>query len=80
MSAEVDDGWEEDLPDDEEEFFTVACPSCGAQIHEDAPCCPVCGDYVTSGSGRIWEGKPIWYGILAVLGMIALVVALITGF
>jgi hypothetical protein len=80
MDLDAGDWEEEDLPDEEEDYFTVPCPSCGAQIHEDSPCCPICGDYITSSSGTVWQGKPGWYVGLAILGIIALILALLVGF
>ncbi len=41
--------WEYPEPDeneDEDDFETQACPSCGADVYEDAEQCPACGDYV----------------------------------
>lgn len=73
-----DDWSEDDWPDesDEElESITVACPSCGAEIYEDAVSCPVCGEYVTH-SHSVWEGKPWWWVALGIVGIIAVIVIL----
>lgn len=68
---ETDDTWEED------EELTVPCPACGTEIYEDAPQCPVCGEYVTRSSGRVWEGKPVWYILLGLLGILAVTLVLL---
>jgi predicted RNA-binding Zn-ribbon protein involved in translation (DUF1610 family) len=71
-----DSDWDIEIPDDSEEHGTVECPHCGADIYEDAPQCPVCGEYVIRGSGEFWKHKPGWYVLLALLGIIAVIVAL----
>ncbi len=57
--------------DDSDEEPTVPCPNCRALIHEDAPRCPHCGEYVTD------EGPPDihqpWWIILGALAVVYLV-------
>lgn len=73
-----DPDWEEeDFPDDDEESFTITCPACGAAIYEDAPQCPQCGEYVTRGSASVWQGKPVWYILLACLGIVAVIIVML---
>ena len=75
-----DSDWEapEDPDDDDAESLTTICPSCGADVYEDAEQCPACGDYITH-SARAWDGKPLWWVILGVLGIIAFIVMLTRG-
>ncbi len=70
----ADDEWPDD-PDDDAETAVVACPSCGAEIYEEAVSCPVCGDYVTH-SHPVWEGKPMWWVVLGIVGTLAVIAAL----
>jgi len=70
-----DDDWDDDdlddYPEDMDEAGTIPCPNCGAEIYEESPQCPVCGEYVTRRSGRVWDGKPYWYILLGLCGIIA---------
>lgn len=73
-----DDDWDdEEFPDDPEDSGTIDCPSCGAEIYEEAPQCPVCGEYVVRGSSGIWQGKSPAYIVLAALGIAAVILSLI---
>ena len=57
---------------------TDTCPSCGAEIYDDADRCPVCGAWIILQSGgRWWLGWGV-LGFLAVL--VAIIVVLIWGF
>lgn len=83
MSPEFDDrpleDWEypdQDEFDDDDDTATVTCAACGAEIYEDAPQCPVCGEYVTASRGTHWEGRPVWWIALGLLGIIAVIYAL----
>jgi len=73
---EIDDHFDEDWPDDSEEVGTVFCTACGAEIYEDAPMCPVCGEYhpESTSAPRFWNSG-IWRW-LGVLGVIATIMAL----
>jgi len=67
------ESWEDDPAD------LVACPSCGAEIYEESVQCPICGDYVTRGvrSGSLWEGRPIWWIVLGLIGIMAVIAMLV---
>lgn len=65
---ELPDEDEEGYGDDEGESSTVDCPACGAEIYEDSEQCPVCGEYVTH-STSAWDGKPLWWVILGLAGI-----------
>ena len=56
------DDWDDDDPTE-----TVTCPSCHAEIYEDAEQCPACGDYIT----RTTKLPSIWWwtsiGLLAAI-------------
>jgi hypothetical protein len=69
---------DDDLPADEGVPATVPCPSCGADVYEDSEQCPVCGDYIVH-SASMWDGKPLWWVVLGVLG-IAATIAVLTAF
>jgi hypothetical protein len=61
----------------DEENLTETCPSCGEDIYEDAVRCPYCGDYVTfSTRGYPWNRRPMWWVLLALLGIVATVLTL----
>ncbi|REJ89476.1 MAG: hypothetical protein DWQ34_19670 [Planctomycetota bacterium] len=71
--------WECPDPDedaDDELSATVECPNCAAEVYEDAAACPVCGEYVTR-NRTIWDGRPAWWIILGIAGMIALMLFLL---
>ena len=56
------------------------CPECGAEVYEDAERCPSCGSYIIlSSSGSVWQGRPAWWIILGLLGIIAVILALVPG-
>lgn len=57
--------------DDDDETATVQCAACGAEMYDDAPQCPVCGEYVGALRGSLWEGRPGWWIALGLLGIIA---------
>jgi uncharacterized protein (DUF983 family) len=72
-----DDDWEdEEYPDDAEEFGTIECPHCGEEMFEDAPQCPHCGQYLVRETGEFWKDKPLWYIVLALLGIVAVILML----
>jgi len=70
-----EDSWE-DVPDDDDESVTLPCPSCGAEVYEDADICPVCGEFIIR-SSRVWEDRPVWYVVLGLIGIAAVVLALL---
>lgn len=76
---ELGEGWEVDWDeegvdpwDDDAAAETFACDECGAELHEYVEMCPVCGHWVERRSKL--EGKPTWYLLLGVLGVIAVLV------
>ncbi len=81
-----DDDFDDDY-DDDDESETIPCPSCGADIYEDAEACPHCGDYIHHGYSRGWwsfggaldEWSPFWV-LLAMAGVIAVVFSLMMFF
>lgn len=76
---ESDDEFDEDeFPDendDDDSTETVPCPSCGADVYEDAEQCPSCGTYITH-QANLWGGRSMWWIVLAVLGLVATILAL----
>jgi hypothetical protein len=81
MPIEFDDerpleDWEypdSDESNDDDGTATVTCAACGSDIYEDAPQCPVCGEYVTSIGGTVWGGRSGWWIALGLLGIIAVI-------
>jgi len=67
---ETDEELYDDLPEEDELNLTVPCPSCRAEVYEDSPRCPSCGSYITHDRSP-WTGRPIWWIVLAVVGMAA---------
>ena len=65
--------------DDDDGTRTITCADCGAEVYEDAPQCPICGEYISSSSGSLWQGRPGWWIVLGLLGIIA-VIYLLVGF
>ncbi len=77
MSSFEYDEWEGDSfeepewdADDDDVSLTRPCPQCGAEVYEDAEQCPQCGEYITF-SSNVWDGKPVWWVVLGLLGIIA---------
>jgi len=77
MQDADDDPDEDESPDEnaDDSTETVPCPSCGAEVYEDAPQCPYCGSYIT-GHNSLWAGRSVWWIVLAVLGLVATIVML----
>jgi predicted amidophosphoribosyltransferase len=80
---ESSDGFDDgDYPDeddvDDDLTDTVVCAHCGADVYEDAAQCPACGLYLLPDT-RVWSGKPLWWVTLALLGILAVVLALALG-
>jgi hypothetical protein len=57
-----------DLRDDSDSGSepTVPCPACGAEMFEDSPRCPVCGEYVSAGGSQAGS-RPLWVVVTAVI-------------
>ncbi|MBT4864310.1 MAG: hypothetical protein HON53_04205 [Planctomycetaceae bacterium] len=75
----IDDGWdgndEGDWSDDDSPAETIPCPACGIDVYEEADQCPACGEFIV-GETAVLADKPTWYVVLAVLGIIAVLIAL----
>ena len=68
VDSDTADAWDDDEPwdDDEIDESYVACPACGGEMYDDAPCCPHCGEYVlTSAESR--TGWPLWIVLTTLL-------------
>lgn len=70
-----DENWDdEDWSNEDGSTDVVECPSCGADVYEDAQQCPSCGDYIVF-STTSWSGKPLWYVLLGLAGILAVLLA-----
>lgn len=72
---DFDEGYDEDSWSDDD-VDMVECPACHTMIYEDSVQCPHCHEYV-SHSTSAWSGRPWWWYVLAVSGVVALVFALV---
>ncbi|MCA9076023.1 MAG: hypothetical protein KDA93_13430 [Planctomycetaceae bacterium] len=68
------DDWTEES-DDDQGVDVRPCPSCGVEIYEEAERCPHCGEYVVW-SNSAFAGKPKWWVVLGIMGIIAVIVVL----
>lgn len=59
LDEDEDEDFDDDAYDDDEGEPTIACPYCGAEIHEDAPRCPSCGEYISTEDAPV-QRKPWW--------------------
>lgn len=65
-----DDSWDDDA--DDEQSTTTDCVKCGCEIYDDAVMCPLCGEYqVRSRTGTAWEGRPWWWKVGGLIGIVA---------
>lgn len=80
VNTEHDNWWDDVEVDEEEDLLNdlVSCPHCGAEVYEDAPQCPFCGDYIVHTSSS-WSGRPGWWILLGLFGALATVLALTMG-
>lgn len=76
-SDDFDDGSDVDGSDDEDSP-TIECRMCGCDVYEDAPQCPVCGEWIER-TPRIWAGRPWWWVWLGMIGIIAVIWSLLFG-
>ena len=76
MSYNTEETWEDEsnqwdddeYGDDEEEEPTILCPYCRAEIWEEAPQCPKCGEYISLEDLRArHEWRPRWIVLTAIL-------------
>ncbi len=74
--TDYDETDDEDEYSEDEEAQTLPCPHCRAEIYEDAEQCPYCGEYVTH-STSIWAGRPWWWIVLGLLGIVAVIFVLL---
>lgn len=74
--AEFDDMYSDDDDALGDQAETRPCPSCGAEVYEDAEQCPVCGEYITFGTG-VFEGRPWWWIVLGLLAIAAMLFSLL---
>lgn len=65
---DLDDDHDSDLHDSSPDY--VPCPMCGEDVLEDADWCASCGNFITH-STSVWSGKPIWWIIAGMLGVLA---------
>lgn len=79
----MNEDWESDddadYPDEsefDEETSTIKCSHCGADVYEEAPACPVCGEYLGVNTHPFSE-RPRWWILLGTLGVIATILALV---
>jgi hypothetical protein len=74
---DFDEAYDVDYGDDDGESLTISCPECGAEVYEDAVRCPVCDNYIVAGGhGSLWAGRPAWWIIMGMAGIIAVVLLL----
>ena len=67
---------EDDCPEDES--TTTDCIECGGEIYDDAARCPLCGEYqIGDRTGTTWEGRPFWWKLGGVLGIVAVLLSLL---
>lgn len=74
-----DEDWDEgeDFGTDDEST-TTECIHCGADIYDDSPRCPICGEYqVGSRSLTAWEGRPMWWKLGGLLGIFAAIIGML---
>ena len=63
---QVQDDEESELWDDEDAAPTMACPYCGAEIHDDSELCPFCENYISREDAPA-SAKPLWIVLGVVL-------------
>lgn len=69
------DDWDDAHNEDDDDDYTVECSECGTDVYEDAEQCPACGNYITH-STSVWSGRPGWWIVLGVLGILAVIFTL----
>ena len=55
----ADDPDDSDWADEDDDEPTAPCPYCGREIHEEAPRCPYCENYVSAADSPP-QRKPWW--------------------
>ena len=72
-----EDDWYPEGQDDPDELDLVTCPACGEEIYEEAEQCPECGHYMVRGSNSPLRTAPNWYVAIALLGIVAVIIAML---
>ena len=74
-----DSEWDDDENyDPEDESAITDCIHCGGEIYDDASRCPLCGEYqVGDRSLTAWEGRPLWWKLGGLLGIVAVLISLL---
>ena len=78
FADDFDDALDDEY-DDDDEAELVPCPNCGQPVYEDAPQCPYCGEYIVAATNP-WGGRPWWWMLLGIAGLVGLLWALVAGF
>ena len=77
LESDADD-WDEDDFAPAGESTTTECMKCGCEIYDDASRCPLCGEYqVGNRTLTAWQGRPLWWKIGGLLGILAVMFALL---
>ncbi len=63
---------EKDFDDEDDE---ITCPECGTTLYGDLDKCWSCGHDIID-DRNIWTGRPAWWIILGVLGIISVIWAM----
>lgn len=74
------DQWDDESDDygPDDESTTTECIKCGCDIYDDAARCPLCGEYqVGERTHTIWKGRPLWWIMLALIGICSVICALL---
>ena len=85
VSEESDDDYEDEDWDDEEfdeenlDEPVIPCPYCGAEMLEDSPQCPVCGNYI-SAEDLPTTSQPLWIVLTAVVCLLIALGWVLSGF
>ena len=79
---DADSEWDDDETDDDfgpdDPSTTTDCIQCGCEIYDDAVQCPLCGEYQIGDRSRsAWDGRPLWWKLGGVLGIIAMLIGLL---
>lgn len=73
-----DPEWNDDDFGPDDQSTTTDCIKCGCEIYDDAARCPLCGEYqVGDRTHSAWEGRPVWWKLGGLLGIIAVLFALL---
>lgn len=73
-----DQDYPDEFDDEDDTSETVTCPECGQEVYEDAEQCPTCGNYFLADTNPLHGRSAAWL-ILGLLGVAAVIVALLVG-